>query len=79
MLLGGGFYGQRLNKIYKEAVSEDEIVQIMTPMIKLYAKQRQEGEPFGDFTIRMGWVKPTTSGKAWYEGMLEGKEVAHAA
>lgn len=75
MLLGGGYYGQRLNKIYKESVSEEEIVATLTPMIRAYAKQRLEGEPFGDFTIRMGWIKPTTAGKLWYENMLEGKAV----
>lgn len=78
MLLGGGYYGQRLNKIYKESVNEEEIVETLTPMIKAYAKQRMEGERFGDFTVRMGWVKPTTSGKAWYDHMLEGAPVVQA-
>lgn len=78
-LLGGGFYGQRLNKIYREAVSEDEIVEIMTPMLKSYAKSRLDGERFGDFAIRQGWIAPTTEGKAWYDKMTEGKAVEVAA
>jgi len=68
MLLGGGYYGQRLNKIYREAVTEPEILAILTPMIKRYALERQHGERFGDWTIRAGYISATTEGKAWYEG-----------
>ncbi|KAH8832502.1 sulfite reductase subunit beta [Flagelloscypha sp. PMI_526] len=69
MLLGGGYYGQRLNKIYRETVTEPEILAILRPMIKRYALERQEGERFGDWTIRAGYISATTSGKAWYDGM----------
>ncbi|EJU03608.1 sulphite reductase [Dacryopinax primogenitus] len=69
MLLGGGFYGQRLNKIYRETVTEPEILAILKPMIKRYAMERNPGEHFGDWTIRAGYISPTTSGKEWYDGM----------
>jgi len=69
MLLGGGYYGQRLNKIYRETVSEPEILAILGPMIKRYALERHDGERFGDFVIRAGYISATTSGKEWYEGM----------
>lgn len=87
MLLGGGYYGQRLNKIYRgmldtllrsdltttifclESVTEPEILAILQPMIKRYALERREGEPFGDFTIRAGYIAPTTEGKLWYDRM----------
>ncbi|KAF8884978.1 sulfite reductase subunit beta [Infundibulicybe gibba] len=69
MLLGGGYYGQRMNKIYRDAVTEPEILGILEPMIKRYALERLEGERFGDFTIRAGYIAPTTSGKEWYQGM----------
>jgi sulfite reductase (NADPH) hemoprotein beta-component len=91
MLLGGGYYGQRLNKIYRgssvrfyrelaeststEAVSENEIVEILTPMFKSYAKNRMDGERFGDFSIRQGWITPVASGLEWYNQMTEGKAV----
>lgn len=81
MLLGGGYYGQRLNKIYREAVSEPEILAILEPMIKHYALERHEGEHFGDFVIRAGYISVTTAGKDWYEGMGgegEHREVAAA-
>jgi sulfite reductase (NADPH) hemoprotein beta-component len=38
-------------------------------MIRRYAFERHEGEHFGDFVIRVGYIAPTTSGKEWYDGM----------
>ena len=95
MLLGGGYYGQRLNKIYRgelpslpllmdaeyflETVSEPEILAILKPMIKQYALERMEGEHFGDWVIRAGYIAPATSGPAWYDricGEGEHREVA---
>lgn len=55
----------RLNKIYREAVNEDEIMAILKPMLKAYALERLEGEHFGDYVIRAGIISATTSGKAF--------------
>ncbi|GAA5843525.1 hypothetical protein JCM5353_005444 [Sporobolomyces roseus] len=76
MLLGGGYWGQRLNKIYRESVSEQEILDILKPMIKSFALERNDGEHFGDFVIRKGIIAPTTSGKAFYENMTPGIEAS---
>ncbi|MFE4709991.1 assimilatory sulfite reductase (NADPH) hemoprotein subunit [Paenibacillus sp. NPDC056722] len=62
MYLGAGFTGDRLNKIYRENIGEDEILSLLTPMLHRYAKERQSGEHFGDFVIRAGYVKAVTSG-----------------
>lgn len=70
MMLGGGYYGQRLNKPFKESVTEPEILEIMGPMIKRYALERNDGEKFGDWTIRAGYIKPTLSGKQFYEDSI---------
>ena len=59
-MLGGGYYGQRLNKPFKESVTEPEIMEIMKPMIKRYALEREDGEKFGDWTIRAGYIAPTS-------------------
>ncbi|KAL5531623.1 hypothetical protein ACEPAG_4500 [Sanghuangporus baumii] len=67
MLLGGGYHGQRLNKIYRESVTEPEILAILRPMIKRYALQRLDGEHFGDFVIRAGYISAAASGKEWYD------------
>lgn len=55
----------RLNKIYREAVSEEDILAILRPMIKSYALERLDGEHFGDFVIRKGIISATTEGKAF--------------
>ncbi len=55
--LGAGFDGSRLNKLYQENVKEEDIVDLLGPIIQRYAKEREEGERFGDFTIRAGYVK----------------------
>ncbi|KAG0046896.1 hypothetical protein BGZ83_007946 [Gryganskiella cystojenkinii] len=65
--LGGGHHGQRLNKLYKESLTEPEIVAELTPMIRRYAHERQDGEHFGDFVIRVGIIKATLSGKTFHD------------
>jgi len=67
MYLGGGYHGQRLNKLYRSSIKEDEILAIMKPLLKRYALEREEGERFGDFTIRIGMIKPTTMGKTFHD------------
>jgi sulfite reductase (NADPH) hemoprotein beta-component len=67
MCLGGSHLGTRLVKPYKESVTEPEILAILEPMIKQWAKERQDGERFGDWTVRAGLVKPTLSGKTFWD------------
>lgn len=67
MYLGGGYHGQRLNKLYRSSIQEDEILEIMRPLLKRYALERNEGERFGDFVIRIGLVKATTEGKTFHD------------
>lgn len=71
MYLGGGYHGQRLNKLYRSSIGEEEILDIMKPLLKRYAQERQEGERFGDFTIRIGMIKPTTEGKTFHDDVAE--------
>ncbi|KAG0348310.1 hypothetical protein BG004_005445 [Podila humilis] len=65
--LGGGHHGERLNKLYKESLTEPEIVAELTPMIRRWAAERQDGEHFGDFVIRVGIIKATISGKTFHD------------
>ncbi|KAG0309735.1 hypothetical protein BGZ98_008871 [Dissophora globulifera] len=65
--LGGGHHGERLNKLYKEALTEAEIVAELTPMFRRWASERLDGEHFGDFVIRVGIVKATLSGKTFHD------------
>ncbi|KAK5658208.1 hypothetical protein OQA88_2183 [Cercophora sp. LCS_1] len=71
MYLGGGYHGQRLNKLYRSSIKEDEILAIMKPMLKRYALEREEGEHFGDWTIRAGIIKATAEGRDFHEGVAE--------
>ncbi|MEN8848055.1 MAG: NADPH-dependent assimilatory sulfite reductase hemoprotein subunit [Akkermansiaceae bacterium] len=60
--LGGGYAGDRLNKLYREAVPRTEIKALLGPIISAYAKTREEGETFGDFVIRAGYIAATVNG-----------------
>ena len=62
MYLGGGFTGDRLNKIYRENIGEEEILAELSKSLAHYAAERTPGERFGDFVIRTGYVKATTDG-----------------
>ncbi len=62
MYLGGGFAGQRLNKLYKENIGEKDILDSLSLLLGQYAKERRESEHFGDFVIRAGHVKEVLSG-----------------
>lgn len=66
MYLGGGFTGNRLNKLYKENIGETEILESLRPILSHYAKDRRDGEHFGDFTIRAGYVKEVRSGQDFH-------------
>ncbi|KAI7828761.1 hypothetical protein BC939DRAFT_526534 [Gamsiella multidivaricata] len=65
--LGGGHHGERLNKLYKESLTEPEIIAELTPMFRRYAAERLDGEFFGDFVIRVGIIKATLSGKTFHD------------
>ena len=68
--LGAAFDGARLNKLYKPSVKSEDIVNELAPIIRRYATERQEGEHFGDFTIRAGYVKATTEGRLFHEDIM---------
>ncbi|OAL40482.1 sulfite reductase (NADPH) hemoprotein, beta-component [Fonsecaea nubica] len=71
MYLGGGYHGQRLNKLYRSSIKEDEILEIMRGLLGRYAKERNPGERFGDWTIRAGVINETTEGKNFHENTAE--------
>jgi len=56
LYLGAKYEGTRLNKLYKEVIKGDEVVGELKPIIDRYAKERSEGERFGDFCVRAGIV-----------------------
>lgn len=73
MYLGGGYHGQRLNKLYRSSIKEDEILDIMKDLLKRYALERntdgEEPERFGDWCIRASIINKTTDGTNFHEGV----------
>lgn len=67
MYLGAAFDGSRLNKMYRENIGEEEILKELRLLLSRYAKERQDGEHFGDFVIRVGIIKATTDGTNFHE------------
>nr|WP_297460318.1 assimilatory sulfite reductase (NADPH) hemoprotein subunit [uncultured Halomonas sp.] len=67
LYLGGNFTGERLNKLYRENIDEATILAELTPLIQRYAKERENGEHFGDFVIRAGVIAPTTAGNNFHD------------
>lgn len=67
--LGAAYDGSRLNKLYKESVNDSDIPSLLRPIIQDFAKNKEEGERFGDFTIRAGYVKATTAGNNFHENL----------
>ncbi|WVF72908.1 sulfite reductase (NADPH) hemoprotein, beta-component [Kwoniella sp. CBS 6097] len=79
MMLGGNHNGTRLNKPFIESASEPEILAVLKPMIKRWALERNDGERFGDWTVRAGYIKPTTHGtNFWEHGFPSAQEAAQA-
>lgn len=54
--LGADFRGQRLNRIYRENIDEAAILAALDPLFARYAAERDAGEGFGDFLVRIGEV-----------------------
>ena len=49
--LGGDFEGTRLNKIYKENVSGENLTLEIAKLFKAYRENKHQKERFGDFSV----------------------------
>ncbi|WEZ05728.1 assimilatory sulfite reductase (NADPH) hemoprotein subunit [Bacillus subtilis] len=67
MYLGAAFDGSRLSKMYRENIGEADILSELRILLSRYAKEREEGEHFGDFVIRAGIIKATTDGTNFHD------------
>ncbi len=56
MHLGGDRIGERLNRIYKENIGEEEILHSLDNLFGVYASGKEPNETFGDFSLRQNWV-----------------------
>jgi sulfite reductase (NADPH) hemoprotein beta-component len=71
LYLGAGFEGERLNKLYRTSITHEQIINELKPILLSYAKEREEGERFGDFTVRQGYVQATTAGNNFHANVVE--------
>jgi len=62
LYLGAAFDGSRLGKLYAQDVAAEAIAGTLDPIFAAYKAGRREGEHFGDFTIRAGFVARTENG-----------------
>ena len=67
MYLGAAFDGSRLGKLYRENIGEKEILSELRMLLSRYAKERFDGERFGDFVIRARIVKEVTDGTNFHD------------
>jgi len=56
LYLGGDGKGSRINKLFLENANEATILDTIDELFQRYSKQRNNGERFGDFVIRMKLV-----------------------
>lgn len=59
--LGGNRIGTRIPRLYKENITEPEILAILDEQIGRWASERESQEGFGDFLIRSGFIKPVVN------------------
>jgi sulfite reductase (NADPH) hemoprotein beta-component len=52
LYLGARYEGTRLNRLYAESLTPEEIVATVAPVLRRYALEREAGERFGDFCAR---------------------------
>jgi sulfite reductase (NADPH) hemoprotein beta-component len=62
LYLGASFKGDRLNKLYRENINEQQILDELSPLFKDYATRRNQDEYFGDFVIRAGYAASVENG-----------------
>lgn len=71
IMLGGSYIGSRVNKIYKTNVNETEVIDTLVPLFARWAKERLDGEHFGDFCVRVGIIVETKEGKYFWDDVAE--------
>jgi len=67
LYLGAAADGSRLNKLYRENISEDAVIAELEPLLQRYAQERLEQEAFGDFLIRSQLIKAVTEGRFFHD------------
>jgi sulfite reductase (NADPH) hemoprotein beta-component len=67
LYLGAGFTGDRLNKLYKEMLNEEQILVELDKIFADYSQNRLKDEKFGNFVIRKEYVRETKQGLDFHD------------
>jgi sulfite reductase (NADPH) hemoprotein beta-component len=68
LLLGGDGTGTRLNKLYRENIGEEEILETLDGLFGRFAAEREPEERFGDYVVRAGIVRRVTRAARDFHG-----------
>jgi sulfite reductase (NADPH) hemoprotein beta-component len=60
LYLGAGYNGTRLGRLVSPSITIDEAIELLGPVVKRYALERNEAEGFGDFCDRVILPKDAT-------------------
>jgi sulfite reductase (NADPH) hemoprotein beta-component len=53
--LGGNEASTRLNRLYKESVKTEDLINELRVVLRRYLSEKNSGERFGDFCARVLW------------------------
>ena len=67
LYLGAAFDGSRLSKLYAEDLDHGAIIEKLDPIFGAYKRERQDGERFGDYVIRAGFIAATANGRDFHK------------
>ena len=73
LYLGAAFDGSRLSKLYAEDLDHAGIIAALDPLFAAYVAEREEGEHFGDYVVRAGFVAATTNGRDFHANTGRGR------
>jgi len=62
LYLGGSHSGNRLNCLYRENVSEQQILDAVEPLLEAFSQKRVKQERFGDFAVRANYIRAVNNG-----------------
>jgi len=66
LYLGAAPDGSRLSKLYADDLDHSGILSALDPILAAYAAEREQGERFGDFVIRAGFVARSGNGRDFH-------------
>ena len=66
LYLGAAYDGSRLSKLYRKDLDHAGIVSALDPVFAAYAAKRHDGERFGEFVIRAGFVARSGNGRDFH-------------